>query len=181
MKKEVLLISIVFCFVLGLFSIINLVSAAPGAVLSEINSTMALVAVVNAADMYSYEITLNCSGTVGTVLSYKFLGSSSDVTDIATSERSGLTSVYESILNSTRAGVSGSGNLFNVTHTGTISLSGAVFLDTAGTETTVDYTPATPVVTIVTVTTTSSGGGGTTVQHYSLKVVSPGEIGRAHV
>ena len=143
---------------------------------TDVNSTLATVSITNAQNVYSYEITYNVSGDVLAVDFYNFLLNSSDGTSTTNGSnlRGSNISVYESRLDNQMRGITGSGNLFNITHSGNLTLKSVLLEYNNGVEETTNYNP--DGTTIVTVITTPGGGGGTVVQHYTLKVISPGDV-----
>lgn len=121
--------------------------------LTEVNSTLATVSVSNAVNMYAYEVNLVFSNTVTSVDHAQFLGSTS-VATYGHSTRGTALKVYGSRLDSTQTGITGSGELFNVTHTGTLDLSSLVAVDSGGSDETVSYSSSSSS------SGSSSGGGG---------------------
>ncbi len=99
---------------------------------SDISSTQQKISVSNAVDMYAYEVNFDFDGSISSVASANFLGSGSGVS-YGYSTRGNVLSVYGSKLDSTKTGVSGSGDLFTVTHSGTLTMSSFSEIDSAGT------------------------------------------------
>jgi hypothetical protein len=121
--------------------------------LTEVNSTLATVSVANAVNMYAYEVNLVFSDTVTRLNHAQFLGSTA-VATYGYSTRGTALKVYGSRLDSTQTGITGSGELFNVTHTGTLDLSSLVAVDSGGSDETVSYSSSSSS------SGSSSGGGG---------------------
>lgn len=165
-----LVFSMVFIFLISLASAASITA-------SDVNSTLTTVNITNAQNLYSYEVTFAYTGTISSAVSYGFLSSDgAAVTDIAYSLRAGNVSVYESRLDNTKAGISGAGNLFNITHSGSLTLKSLLTVSKDGQEETTNYNAdGTTIVTIITVSG-GGGGGGVTVQHYAIKIVSPGDV-----
>lgn len=112
--------------------LVVLLSTAVSAVsvsLSEVNSTFSQLTISNAVDMYAYEVNISIdSGTIGTVTSGNFLGSTS-VATYGSNQKNGYLFVYGSRLDSSGTAVSGSGVLANITHTGDLTLKGLLAID----------------------------------------------------
>ncbi|MEK6898731.1 MAG: hypothetical protein AABW79_01405 [Nanoarchaeota archaeon] len=120
----------------GIFSLLFLPGVfAIGASLSD-SGTFAETSVSSASNLYAYEINFDYSGSYSSPTFAGFLGSG---TSTGSSARSGILSVYESKLDSTQAGVSGSGLLFNMTHSGDLELRYALFVYANGNEEYVYY------------------------------------------
>lgn len=134
MQKEILIIAVFVMFA-------SLAGAATISV-DNVNSTLATVSISNAVNAYAYEINFSIdSGTVTTPSSNDFYPSFSAGASSSSkggSQRNSYLYVYESRLDSSRTGYtnSGSTNLFNITHTGSITLRGHKIIDSAGS---VDY------------------------------------------
>lgn len=121
---------------------------------TEVSDTLSTFSITQANNLYAYEINLDYSGTVS-AQQYNILGSTSQAT-YGTNSKNGVFSVYGSILNSTSPGVNVSGNIFNVTHSGDLSLRYTLEVYKDGTETYTYYNiSASP-----TTDTGTSGGGG---------------------
>ncbi len=130
---------VIFGFVLA-FAIAYIgFASAVGVSVTEINSTLARVSISNAVDLYSYEVNFDYDGTINGVSFYDFLASDGASTTKGSSTRSGILSAYESRLDNNQQGIDGSGNLFNVTHSGDLELRFALFIDTDGGEEYVYY------------------------------------------
>lgn len=123
-------------FVFGVFSLLFLPGAfAVDASLSD-SGTFAETSVSSASSLYAYEINFDYSGSYSSPSFAGFLGSG---TSTGSSARNGILSFYESKLDSTQAGVSGSGLLFNMTHSGDLELRYALFVYANGNEEYVYY------------------------------------------
>lgn len=94
------------------------------------SSGLGQVSVSGADALYAYEVNFDYTGTISDVDFAGFLGGD---TSQGYSSRDGIVSVYESILESGNSGIDGSGSLFNVSHTGTLTLRCALFVDSSGT------------------------------------------------
>ncbi|MBU1103717.1 MAG: hypothetical protein KJ600_04140, partial [Nanoarchaeota archaeon] len=106
--------------------------------------------------LYAYEINLDYTGTISSVAPSYFLGSQdAGEATYSYNEKNNIVSVYGSRLDSTQTGVSSSGELFNITYDGTVSLRYTLEISSDGTET-YTYYNTTPVTVVV----TSGGGGG---------------------
>lgn len=105
---------------LALLTIVLFASSASAFLTSvtDVNSTFARVSIDSTTNLYAYEINLDYSGTIGTIRHYNFLGPTPNNATYGSSTTGGFLSVYGSRLDSSQTGVSGSGNLFNVTYTG---------------------------------------------------------------
>ncbi len=112
--------------------------------------TLATISVSNADDLYAYEINMAFDGSIGTIDFNDFLGSG---TSSGSSTSGSTLSVYESRLDNNRQGVTGSGVLFTVAHSGgTLSLSSATAVSATGVEENFNYVTAGG--------GSSTGGGG---------------------
>jgi hypothetical protein len=170
MKKEVILFVLIF----GIFCLSAEIVSAYTITLEDMDATHALGSITNAVNLYSYGVTYNFTGTITDVSFYNFLSKTLGDTTNGYTTKGNQLMIYESRLDNTQIGINGTGNLFNITHTGTLTLDSTVILDTSGTETDTIVTPDGPVVIVQTVPVSS--GGGMTIQHYTLKVVSPGDV-----
>ncbi|MBU0466746.1 MAG: hypothetical protein KJ718_01125 [Nanoarchaeota archaeon] len=85
------------------------------------SGTSRTASITQTTDLYAYEINLDYSGTINSVTHSNFLGPTSEAT-YGYNEKNNVLSVYGSRLDSTRTGVSGSGELFNVTFSDSVSL-----------------------------------------------------------
>lgn len=142
-KRDFLLLSalIIVFSILG-FGFVSAV----GVTLTDVNSTYGRLTITDASDLYAYEINFDYTGSAGGIDFSGFLGAG---TSTGTSDSGSIYTVYESKLDNTQTGVTGSGELFNVTHDGTLSLRFALFISATGTDETVYYN-----------TTADAGGGG---------------------
>lgn len=125
--KRCVLIWVMFAMLAVSMGFVSAVSVS----VTDINSTLARVSISSAVDLYAYEVNLDYSGALGTIRFYDFLASDGASTTKGSSTRSSILSVYESRLDNTQAGISGNGNLFNVSHSGDLSLRFALFIDTS--------------------------------------------------
>ena len=127
-------------FMLGVVNAIETIT------LTDYNSTLAIVSVTSADNMYGYELNFDYTGSISSVSFYNFLSSAGDGSDTTAgyTNTSNVLTVYESRLDNTKTGISGNGNLFNITHSGTLTKNSFLGLDNssqaAPTETTIDYT-----------------------------------------
>ena len=121
------------CFLVGFvycFSF-NLVSAVDASVV-DINSTLSRVMVSGASSFYAYEIQFNYTGTASAGSTFgTFLGTGAS-RSYGESIKNSVFYVYESKLDATKTGVDGNANVFNVTHSGDLHLSGATFITSDG-------------------------------------------------
>ncbi len=145
-------------FVFGIvFAILLMASvSAVGVTLTAKNLTYAVIDVSSATNLYGYEVSFDYTGTIGSPTFSNFMIPDSASTSNGHSERGSVSSVYESRLDSAKAGVSGSGNIFNLTHSGSLSLRYAVFVYNDSTNSTIYYNLSAE----TSLTTTSGGGGG---------------------
>lgn len=122
-------------FVLGMF-IISLVnfSCAVSVSLSDNGDGTATVSVSSATGLYAYEVNLDYNGSISDGDFYDFLAEGSSETTSGHSEKNSISSFYESRLDATETGVSGSGELFNVSYDGAVSLRYALFINADGSE-----------------------------------------------
>ena len=107
--------------------------------LVEINDTFARVDISNAVDLYSYEINLDYTGTIGSITFFDFLASDGASTTKGSSTRNSILSVYESRIDNNQQGITGSGSLFNISHSGELDLMFALFISNDSTEENVYY------------------------------------------
>lgn len=154
-KRGLLLVFLVFASVFS----IGFVSAI-GVSLTDVSSTLKSVDVSSSTNLYAYEVNFDYTGTSPTpsVDAYSgYLGAGTS-TGTSTDSTNKIFSVYESKLNSTQTGVSGAGELFNVTFdsAGSLERRFATFVYADGTSETVYYNATTT----PTPTTPTSGGGG---------------------
>jgi len=150
LKKSVLFLAVLL--------IASFASAATVSV-TDVTSTLKTVDISSASDLYAYEVNFSIdSGSIGSVTHANFLGSGSSAT-YGSNEKNSYLYVYGSKLDSTQTGVSGDGQLFNVSFTGGITLKGHVLVDKDGTATYTTYN-ADGTTTVTTTTTSGSSGGG---------------------
>lgn len=105
----------VFSFFVCLSSLVSAIGVSQ----SDTSATLATVSVSSASNLYGYEVAFDYSGSIGDHTSSEFLGSG---TVSGTSTRNGIAKVYESKVDGTTTGVSGSGTIFTLAHTGTLTL-----------------------------------------------------------
>lgn len=116
--------------VLFLFSLANVWAA-------DVSVSSNSASITDASDLYAYEIKMTYSGGTPTGAAFDgFLGAG---TSSGTNLRGDYFYVYESKLDNTQTGVSGSGDLFDVTTLGTATLYSALLIDSNGVETTLTY------------------------------------------
>lgn len=120
----------VSCFAIGFFFCLYFGSALSYTV-TDVNATLARIDIGSVTNLYAYEINLDYTGTIDGVTSANFLGSTSIAT-YGSSTRNSILSVYGSRLDSTQTGVSGSGTIANITHTGTVAARYIVAIYTDG-------------------------------------------------
>lgn len=108
----VIAISLAFVFAVFLAGFAEAVSFE----LSSASSTVTTVSINDAVDLYAYEINVNFDGEVSDVAFYDFLAEGGAQTTNDFIINSELVA-YESRLDNTRGGVTGSGDLFDITHT----------------------------------------------------------------
>jgi len=97
------------------------------------------VNVIDADDLYAYEITLGYDGEIIDIEFSDFL--SQDESDTISGNLTGDDLfVYESRFDPERGGISGSGKLFDIIHSGSLELKSAFFVDNTGQEERKDYT-----------------------------------------
>lgn len=123
--------------------------------LSGVSGPFQNVSISETTDLYAYEINLDYTGTIDSVAHSNFLGLTSEAT-YSYNEKNNIVSVYGSRLDSSQTGVNGSGELFNITFDGSLTLRYTLAIYANGTEVYTYYNTSsgTPVV------VTSSGGGG---------------------
>lgn len=99
--------------------------------LTAVNATHAGVSIDYQENVYAYEVNLDYTGSIGGVTASSFLGAGATY---GYATRDSILSGYGSRLDSTRTGVNASGELFNVTHVGGLSLRYAILIYANGTE-----------------------------------------------
>jgi len=162
-----------FALVLSFVFMISFVSAVSVSNTS-ISSNERQVDIASADDIYSYEINFNYTGADPTITQAAFIGEDGNDATYGYRVKDGLLSVYGSRLDASGQGISGSGNLFNITYTGELVLNYAYFIqnDTAGI-----YAYYTASSEVVDNTTT----GGSTVGFLSGGGWAGGGVGTAYV
>tara|TARA_Y100000310_G_scaffold344454_1_gene457297 strand:- start:1919 stop:3241 length:1323 start_codon:yes stop_codon:yes gene_type:complete len=138
-------------FVFGRFSIISILSlilfiglfislsigmvSAVAVSASDTTGTNVTISVSDAVNLYAYEVKLDFTGTAEDPVFSGFLSGTT-----VTGKVEGSIYAYESKLDSSQTGDTGDGDLFSIAHSGDIYLDSAIFIDSDGTETEVDYT-----------------------------------------
>jgi hypothetical protein len=145
-RRGVLVIALLSLFIIGASAF----GSAIGASLTNVNDTFVTASISGATNLYAYEIKLYSAGSVGSTSFFNFLGSG---TSSGTSKRGSYVYVYESKLDNTLTGVSGSGDVFNISHSGDLELCRLVVVYADGTNESVSYTCNT--------SNATSGGGDT--------------------
>lgn len=125
-------------------------SAAVDVDLSDDTGSLGHISISGASNLYAYEVNFDYTGSYSSPQFDGFLGSS---TSSGVSARNGVLSVYESKLDSTQTGVTGSGALFNISHSGDLELRYALFVYANGDQEYVYYNGSVSTGVI-------SGGGG---------------------
>lgn len=132
--KRVSIAFLVFVSLACLLSCGGLVYASPSISVSD-SGTSAVVSLNNAENLYAYEINFDYSGTASASFG-SFLGAG---TSSGTNTKNSVLYVYESKLDSSRAGVTGSGNPFNISHSGSFNLTYATFIYNDTSSYSIDY------------------------------------------
>jgi len=99
---------------------------------TEINDTFATISISSAVNLYSYEVNLDYNESIESVVFHGFLASDGADTSNGYTTRDDILSAYESRLDNTRGGISGSGDLFNVSFIGNLSLRSVLLIDSDG-------------------------------------------------
>lgn len=130
MNKRGLVLSVLLVFSVFAISFASALSYST----SNISSTEMQVDISNAVDIYSYEVNFDYTDADVVITQAAFLGEDSVAATYGYSVKDGILSVYGSRLDSSAQGISGSGNLFNITYTGNLTLrySFSIQNDTAG-------------------------------------------------
>ncbi|MGC9310018.1 MAG: hypothetical protein ACP5D2_04975, partial [Candidatus Nanoarchaeia archaeon] len=135
--------------------------------------TYAQVDITNAQDLYAYEINFDYNGDSVNVDYSDFLSNGSTTSE-GDDIKDGVLSVYQSRLNNQKTGISGSGNLFNISHSGSLDLRYALFVsNNSAEETYVYYNESAEEEPSGTSGTSGGGGGGGAV---SIPVVGGVEL-----
>ena len=122
------------------------------------SATEKKVNIASASNLYAYEVNFSIdSGSISSVTQSNFLGATS-VASYGSSQRNSYLYIYGSRLDSSKSGISGSGELSNVSFTGGITLRGLMEIDTSGSTTYTSYNV--PSSSSTSSAATSSGGGG---------------------
>jgi hypothetical protein len=135
----------------------------------DVSATLAQLSVSSASNLYGYEVNFSYSGSVSDVTFSGFLGGT---TSSGYLTRRGYLYVYESKLDNTQTGVSGSGSLFQVTHSGDLEVCGLLAVYANGSEQSISYCDSNDGGSTNSTggsnsTSGSSGGGGGSVFSYT--------------
>ncbi|MEK6895908.1 MAG: hypothetical protein AABX12_00410 [Nanoarchaeota archaeon] len=95
----------------------------------EVNASLSTLSISSATNLYAYEVNMSYTGSVSSVDFAGFLGSSTSLGYVTSNN---YVYVYESRLDSTQTGTSGSGALFNVTHSGDLTVCGILAVSASG-------------------------------------------------
>ncbi len=126
-------------FVLLAVVLVGFASAATSVSMTTVSSTKKTVNIASAVNLYAYEVAFDYTSSISSVDDANFLGSDFASTTSSSNEKTNILYVYSSRLDSAQQGISGSGQLFDVTHDGTLSLRYAMFVTNDSTETLVLY------------------------------------------
>jgi hypothetical protein len=152
-KKSVLL----FVFVcVGMIASVGAVSITN----SSVNDTLRSVSVSDAVELYAYEVNFIFDDSIDSIDFYDFLQGEGDGTTSGSDEKGTTLSVYESILESSSNGVNGSGVLFNVSYSGSLTMDNAVLIFANGTEMTINFSSGDVDVSNPSGPTPGGGSGG---------------------
>jgi len=151
-KREIGFVVLSLIAVLFSFALVSAV----GVTLTSINSTDAQIGISSVTGLYAYEVNFDHTGDVTAVTQANYITVVEGDSQYGYNERGTITSVYGSRLDNAAAGVDGSGNLFNITYTGTLTLRYALFVYTNDTREYVYYNNTAAAA----ATTESSVGGG---------------------
>lgn len=151
---------VLFALVLSFIILsVSFVSAIHSISVITVNSTLVTVNLKDASGVYAYEVNFTSPTSVIATTFYPFLASDGTTTS-GTSTRGDYFYVYESRLDNTQAGVTGAGNIFNVSYTGTLTLKGSTAILADGTEEYVNYNAD---GTTSSSGTSGGGGGGSSI------------------
>ncbi len=142
--------------IIGLFFIM-LISSVSAYTISQANLQSGLdsISISSASNAYSYEVNFTISGgSVSNVAFDGFLSVDGATTSTGYTTKGSNLYVYESRLVSPPTGITNSTRLFNVSYSGTLTLTGAVVVNTAGTAEHVSYLSSSTTSS----SSTSSGG-----------------------
>ena len=156
-KRGCVIVGLIFILIISLSISLSFVSAV-GVTIVSTNDTHATIDISGAENLYAYEVDLDYSGSIINVDFDDFLSVSAGNTTTGNNERNSISSVYESRLDSTVTGVTGSGELFTVTHSGGLSLRYALFINNDNSEEYIYYNVS--VVSPGSGRTRGGGGGG---------------------
>ncbi len=117
---------------------VDLAGAVHSVSVTAVSSTLSTVSISGASDVYAYEVNFTNPTSVTATAFYPLLADGGTTTS-GTSTRGDYFYVYESRLDNTQAGVLASGNIFNVSYTGTLTLKGSTVISSDGTEEYVSY------------------------------------------
>lgn len=124
-------LGVILCIIMALTNVLAI-----GVSQDDVSETLAELSVSSASNLYGYEVNFSYSGSVSDVSFSGFLGGS---TSSGYLTRRGYLYVYESRLDNTQTGVSGSGSLFDVTHSGDLEVCGLLAVYADGTEQSISY------------------------------------------
>ena len=153
-KRLFLGIVLLFVVVFG----IGVVSAVHAVSVSD-DGTTATATVAAASNIYAYEVNFSYTGTVSGVSFTNFLTSDGASASTGFNKRGDYLYVYASRLDSSQTGINGAGDLFDVTHSGTLTLKGSMQIDSSGNEEHVSYNAGVADSTSSSTTTTPVGVG----------------------
>lgn len=138
---------------------------------SSFNTTLTTVSIASAVNMYAYEVNLSIdSGTVSGVTHYSFFGGT---TSSGSNQRNNYLYAYQSKLDSSQTGYTGSTNLFNITHSSGAGLTLKGHTLVLG-NSTVEY--GTYTASGVTTTTSSGGSSGSATTTPTAEIITPEEL-----
>jgi hypothetical protein len=129
-KRGLFVLAVALIFVLGFIMGLQGVCASQGISVVDIDSTHSAVYITNPNNIFAYEIGFDITvGSTNTVSFANFFGAITTTRGSAL-DGSDILTVYESILGNGGAGITrtGSYNLFNVTHSGILSLRSNLFI-----------------------------------------------------
>jgi len=178
MRKE----CAVFVLLLVMIVVYSGVADAVGVGTTTDSATQIGVDISGASNLYAYEVNFSIdSGSVSGVTSSEFLGAADTDASYGYNVKNGYLYVYGSRLDNSRTGKDGSGELFNITHSGSLTLRGLLAIDVDGDEEYVSYNVPSSSDTSSSTSSASGSGGAitatpTTVQERKEIVVVPEEF-----
>lgn len=145
--------------------------------MSNTNDTLAEVTISSAVNLFSYEVNFDYGGTIGSVASANFLTINSGDATYGSDADGGDLSVFGSRLDNSGQGKSGSGPLFNITHSGSLTLCNALFIYADGTEEEKTYSSCSASSSDDSDDSSSSSGGSSTggMKNYAI-LVTPSDL-----